>query len=366
MLPDACHLNSNDTPPSKLVYKARAWNTKILYSWKPSLVCPVPRQTWKIGWEADSSLVKPIFCIKSLENSSCHELSLMPGTMAQIMRLPEWIWNEKATARHWLDHATCFPNNSHTLKYFKLQSTRNRCTESQHLQVVNLKVRYSCNILFWQSRATCCAYMQSKDVHCIGVLCLVGRSEQHNGPNTKAERWTLTWCLCLYHMTFCLYLWYLHYMELDFPFFHYFTIYDINNRYVEGLKPVSLEFAVSISLRQRIQVLGQFFKGSISRFPFITLTWQRVHSTLSKVLKCSHRQCINSLSCPTWLLCTVRAFEKVTQQRRACSLGSALGKEITLGTGLRPPDLLEVLIKSRIFMAPRSEIRPHLASHTVD
>ena len=59
-------------------------------------------------------------------------------------------------------------------------------------------------------------------------------------------------------------------------------------------------------------------------------------------------------------------FEKVTQQRRACSLGSALGKEITLGTGLRPPDLLEVLIKSRIFMAPRSEIRPHLASHTVD
>ena len=64
--------------------------------------------------------------------------------------------------------------------------------------------------------------------------------------------------------------------------------------------------------------------------------------------------------------CVVRAFEKVTQQCRACSLGSALGKEITLGTGLRPPDLLEVLIKSRIFMAPRSEIRPHVASHTVD
>ena len=50
---------------------------------------------------------------------------------------------------------------------------------------------------------TCKAKMY--DIHCIGVLCLVGRSEQHNGPNTKAERWTLTWCLCLYHMTWCLY-----------------------------------------------------------------------------------------------------------------------------------------------------------------
>ena len=144
------------------------------------------------------------------------------------MRLPEWIWNEKATARHWLDHATCFPNNSHTLEYFKLQSTRNRCTESQHLQAVNLKVRYSCNILQYYPVLTMQSnvlWMQSKDVHCIGVLFLVGRSEQHNGPNTKAERWTLTWCLCLYHMTWCLYLQYPHYMELDFRI--YFLFYHI-------------------------------------------------------------------------------------------------------------------------------------------
>ena len=84
----------------------------------------------------------------------------------------------------------------------------------------------------------------SKHQHC--TVCL---REQHNGPNTKAERWTLTWRLCLYHMTFCLY-----HITVSVPydilsvltiptlhgtwFHHYtscFTIYDIDNRYIEGL-----------------------------------------------------------------------------------------------------------------------------------